>query len=67
MDVFPVVGATAGVIGCMEALEAIKFIAGYDVALSGQLLVWDGEMMDFQKIEIKKDPSCPVCAKADGL
>ena len=67
VEVFPVVGATAGVIGCIEALEAIKFITGYGVGLSGQLLIWDGGATDFQKIEIKKDPACPVCAKADDL
>ncbi len=60
-EIFPVVGATAGVIGSLEALEAIKWITGCGTNLEGQLLIWDGEAMDFQKIEIKKDPNCPVC------
>jgi len=59
-EIFPIVGATAGVIGSLEALEAIKWITGCGSNLAGQLLIWDGEVMDFQKIEIKKDPNCPV-------
>jgi adenylyltransferase/sulfurtransferase len=60
-EVFPIVGATPGVIGTLEALEALKYITGIGETLKGRLLVWDGEKMEFQQITIKKYPNCPVC------
>lgn len=60
-EVFPVAGVTPGVIGVLEALEAIKWILGIGENLKGKLLIWDGEQMLFQKVEIKKDPNCPIC------
>jgi adenylyltransferase/sulfurtransferase len=59
--VFPVVGATPGVIGTLEALEVLKYITGIGENLKGRLLIWDGERMEFQEIAIKKYPNCPVC------
>ena len=59
--VFPVAGVTPGVIGVLEALEVIKWIVGIGENLKGKLLIWDGELMEFQKIAINKDPNCPVC------
>jgi adenylyltransferase/sulfurtransferase len=60
-EVFPVVGATPGVIGTLEALEVLKYITGIGENLKGRLLIWDGERMEFQEIAIKKYPNCPVC------
>lgn len=62
LEVFPVVGATPGVIGTIQALEALKFITGIGENLKGRLLVWDGEQMSFQEIILKKYPECPVCS-----
>ena len=61
--VFPVVGVTPGVIGTLEALEALKFITGVGANLKSKLLVWDGSTMSFKTLCIKRDPQCPVCAK----
>jgi adenylyltransferase/sulfurtransferase len=61
--VFPVVGVTPGIIGTIEATEVLKWIVGIGDNLKNQLLIWDGDTMDFQKIAIKKDPDCPVCGK----
>jgi len=61
--VFPVVGVTPGVIGALEALEALKFLTGIGSNLKGRLLVWDGSAMTFKTFPISKDPNCPVCAK----
>ena len=62
-DVFPVVGVTPGIIGTIEAAEVLKWIVGIGENLKNILLIWDGDTMDFQKIDIKKDPDCPVCGK----
>ena len=59
--VFPVVGATPGVIGTLEALETLKFLTGVGSNLKGKLLVWDGSAMTFRSFPIAKDPNCPVC------
>ena len=62
-QVFPVVGVTPGIIGTIEATEVLKWIVGIGDNLKNQLLIWEGDTMDFQKIAIKKDPDCPVCGK----
>jgi len=61
--VFPVAGVTPGVIGVLEALEAIKWIVGIGKNLTGRLLIWDGELMEFQTVAVTKDPNCPVCKR----
>lgn len=58
---FPIVGATAGTMGCLEALETLKYLTGVGTNLTGQLLIWDGSTMEFTKLELKKLPDCPVC------
>ena len=58
---FPIVGATAGVIGCLEALEAIKYLSGVGTNLMGRMLIWDGSAMEFMELPQKKIPDCPVC------
>jgi adenylyltransferase/sulfurtransferase len=62
-EVFPVAGVTPGIIGTIEAAEAIKWIVGIGENLKNKLLIWDGDTMDFQKVEIKKDPDCRICGK----
>ncbi len=64
--IFPVVGATAGTIGCIEALEAIKYLSGTGTNLFGELLVWDGTAMDFFKLPQKKIEDCPVCGRTNS-
>jgi molybdopterin/thiamine biosynthesis adenylyltransferase len=56
-----VVGALAGVIGSMMALEAIKLIAGAGEPLSGRLLIYDGLAGETRTVKIGADPECPVC------
>ena len=63
--VFPIVGATAGVIGCIEALEAIKYLSGVGTNLLGSLLIWDGAKMEFTHLPQQKLPDCPVCGGED--
>lgn len=59
-----VVGALAGVIGSMMALEAIKLITGAGEALSGRLLIYDALAGETRTVRIGADPACPRCAPA---
>ena len=56
-----VVGALPGVIGSLQAIEAIKLIAGIGQPMTGRLLIFDGLQMEFKEISIKKSGKCPVC------
>ena len=58
---FPVLGVTPGIIGIIEATEAIKFLTGVGELLENRLLIFDGEFLKFYEIEISKDPKCPDC------
>ena len=56
-----VVGALAGVVGSMMALEAIKLIVGAGEPLRGRLLIYDGLAGHTRTVKIGADVSCPVC------
>lgn len=56
-----VVGALAGVIGSMMALEAIKLIAGAGETLSGRLMIYDGLEGECRTVRVTPDPACPAC------
>ena len=56
-----VVGALAGVIGAMAALEAIKLIAGAGEPLTGRLMLYDGLAATSRTVTVTADPECPVC------
>jgi molybdopterin/thiamine biosynthesis adenylyltransferase len=56
-----VIGALAGVIGAMMALEAIKLITGAGEALTGRLLIYDALSAETRTVRIGTDPACPVC------
>jgi len=63
-EVFPILGATAGVLGCLEAVEALKYLTGTGELLKGRLLFFDGDAMQFQEVSFDKDPDCRVCGSA---
>jgi molybdopterin/thiamine biosynthesis adenylyltransferase len=56
-----VVGALAGVIGSMMALETIKLITGAGDPLTGRLLIYDGLGGQSRTVKVGADPACPVC------
>lgn len=51
-----------GIIGAMQAAEALKLAAGTGEVLSGRLLLLDALTMDLRTVSLKRDPACPVCA-----
>ncbi len=56
-----IVGATAGIIGSIQAMETIKLVAGIGEPLLGKLLVCDFTDIDFTVVPILENPRCPVC------
>jgi len=56
-----VLGVLPGIIGSLQALEAIKLIVGFGQPLIGRLLLFDGRRMQFRELALAKDPDCPVC------
>lgn len=58
-----VLGALPGVIGVLQAIEAIKEILGIGDTLAGYLLVFDALKMTFRKVRVRKDPECALCGE----
>ncbi len=58
----PVLGATAGVIGCIQATEVIKYITGNGKLLENRLLLWDGLNSTFNEIQVKRNDRCDSCS-----
>lgn len=52
-----------GVIGAMQAMEALKYLAGAGEPLVGRLLLWDGLRAEFRVMKVPRDPVCPVCER----
>ncbi|MCG8314149.1 MAG: molybdopterin-synthase adenylyltransferase MoeB [Pseudomonadales bacterium] len=57
-----VLAPVVGIIGSIQATEALKVIAQINGTLVGKLLVMDGHYMEWRTMTLKKDPNCPVCA-----
>jgi molybdopterin/thiamine biosynthesis adenylyltransferase len=53
----------AGVVGCLQATEALKYLLGLDGLLTDTLLVWNAVRMDFRKVKVKRNPRCAVCGE----
>ena len=59
----PILGVVAGAMGCLQALEALKFLTGIGERSENRIVVLDGETMKFEEVEISKNPVCPVCGR----
>ena len=53
---------TVAVIGSWQAQETLKVIAGVGEPLTGQLLLWDGQVNEVRRVRTPRDPACPVCS-----
>src|SRR5881409_371698 len=58
-----VFGVLPGIVGSIQAVEAIKLITGMGEPLVGRLLLFDALAMDFTTVKLRWDPDCPVCGK----
>jgi len=56
-----VLGVLPGIIGVIQATEAIKLILGIGEPLIGRFLIYDALKMRFRELKLRKDPDCPVC------
>ena len=63
-EVFSVLSAIPGITGTIQAMEAIKYLAGVGSLLKGRLLCCDYLEMHFFEVKVKRDPGCVVCGKA---
>jgi sulfur-carrier protein adenylyltransferase/sulfurtransferase len=57
-----VLGVLPGVVGCIQATEALKLIIGAGEPLIGRFLIFDALRMKFRELTLRKDPECPVCS-----
>jgi molybdopterin/thiamine biosynthesis adenylyltransferase/rhodanese-related sulfurtransferase len=62
-----VLGILCGIIGTIQATEAIKLILGKGEVLAGRLLAYDSLKMRFHELRLRKDRSCPVCSEAPKI
>jgi molybdopterin-synthase adenylyltransferase len=53
-----------GVIGAMQAMEALKIAAGIGESLDGRLMILDAKSAEWRTVRVKKDPGCTVCAQS---
>jgi sulfur-carrier protein adenylyltransferase/sulfurtransferase len=56
-----VLGALPGIIGSLQALEAIKLVLGAGEPMIGRLLLFDALRLQFRQLQLRKDPDCPLC------
>ena len=58
-----VLGVLAGVVGSLQATEAVKYLLGLGDLLTGTLLTYNALSMDFRKVQINRNPDCPLCGE----
>jgi len=58
-----VLGSVPGVMGFIQAAEAVKILSGFGKTLKNKILLFDSLAMDFNIIDIEKNPRCPTCGK----
>jgi molybdopterin/thiamine biosynthesis adenylyltransferase/rhodanese-related sulfurtransferase len=58
-----VLGVLPGVVGVLQATEAIKLIVGIGKSLAGRLLIYDALAAKFREMKLRRDPTCPTCGE----
>jgi len=62
-----VLGVVPGIVGTIQAAEAIKLVLGLGDSLAGRLLLFDAVRMRFREVAVRRDPTCPICGDAPGI
>ena len=56
-----------GVIGLIQATEAIKLLIGIGEPLVGRLLTYDALSLRFREVKLRRDPKCPLCGETPSI
>ena len=62
-----ILGATAGVMGTLQAVEVLKEIVGIGESLAGRLLIYDALATQFRTVKVPADPKCALCGEAPSI
>jgi len=62
-----VLGALPGVVGSIQAMEAIKLLLGIGDPLVGRLMLFDALRLQFRELALQRDPACPLCGDSPTL
>lgn len=62
-----VLGVLPGIIGLIQATEALKWILQIGDSLAGRLLLFDALRMGFREVRVKRDPACPMCGERPSI
>jgi len=62
-----VIGVLPGVVGTIQATEAIKFLLGQGELLTGRLLTYNALRMKFREVTVRKNPTCPICGENPSI
>ncbi|MDY6775178.1 MAG: molybdopterin-synthase adenylyltransferase MoeB [Halobacteria archaeon] len=62
-----VIGVLPGIIGVVQATEAVKYLLDIGDSLDGRMMFYDSTDMSFEEVEIHKDPNCPVCSESPEI
>lgn len=60
-----VLSPLVGIIGSMQALEALKVLANIGTTLTGRLLLLDAKHLEWRSLKLKQDPACPICSNKE--
>jgi len=56
-----ILGPVVGMVGCVQAIEALKLVTRIGDSLAGRLVLFDGLSMEWNEIKINKNPDCAIC------
>jgi molybdopterin-synthase adenylyltransferase len=62
-----VLGAVAGVMGSLQAVEVLREIVGFGTSLAGKVLTYKALSAEFRTARLPKDPQCPLCGKNPSI
>ncbi len=62
-----VLAPLVGIIGSIQATEALKLLSGLGTSLAGRLLTLDASTLEFREIRLRRDPQCPICSQSPDI
>jgi adenylyltransferase/sulfurtransferase len=62
-----VLGVLPGIVGSIQAMEAIKLILGIGEPLVNRLILFDALAMEFREVKLRRDPQCPICGESPTI